>query len=44
MVCTCYNKVLWLPLFNKTATGGRLGQKAKERVTAKPCGLYTADF
>ena len=44
MVCTWYNKLLWLPVLNKSATGHVFGRDADKWQAAKPCGLYTADF
>jgi hypothetical protein len=44
MVCTWYNKVLWVPVLNKSAIGGALGKAADTPSAREPCGLYTADF
>ena len=44
MVCTWYNKVLWVPVLNKSVLGGALVQASDSRSAREPCGLYAADF
>jgi hypothetical protein len=44
MVCTWYNKLLWLLVLNKSPTGDAFVRNADKWRVAKPCGLYAADF
>jgi hypothetical protein len=44
MVCTWYNKVLSLPVLNKSAIGHSLGQDAGERQGEEPWGSYAVVF
>jgi hypothetical protein len=44
MVSTWYKNVLWLPVLNKSATGGLVGQETDRWPAQKPWGSYAADF